>query len=349
MVREALTTTTGVPLRIEIALEDGISPRTQSMGSVYAFARSGQLIDRARMTAHDAVTLSLPDLRVSQEVRVMVGPDVEEDDATIVELTRRGAIEQMVRVSPGIVTPCVRLLVSARVHALWSRASEVRGVLRRYDDDSGCGRPVAGAMVQIWEVEPVELMIERLPEPVIDDFRSLLAGTAGHEPHAIHGSNALRLRAARPLIATELRRVACLAQFDPLRHAADSTNGELRAGLTANARALRLLVCLLYPAWIRRHLLASALTDDDGRFAAIVFPSSHCEALNVCFTASARHYSASLPVYDPRPSACFIHWDFRGGHEVELRATDDPWEMIGASLRRDARWTPREITATGIA
>jgi hypothetical protein len=198
--------------------------------------------------------------------------------------------------------------------------------------------------VQIWEIEPAELMIARLPDAVIDDFAGLLRETVeGSLLLKANGSRELRtaVRAARlctrsSLIAehfSSLQRWPCFAQ---LVHAAAQAAPALRTELVAGAGAVRQLIYLLYPAWIRKQLLANSAADDEGRFQTRVFPSRHCARLNLYFTASATVQGVSLPVFDPKPVAAAIYWDYPSGREVVLdaRSTDGAWN--GASPVPDA-------------
>ena len=96
MARHASETPRSVSLDINVKLADGVVPVRRHPPAVYAFARSGQLIDKTATDASGHVQLRLPDLRVMQEVRVMVGPDTQADQSTVNELSRRGAKEQFV-------------------------------------------------------------------------------------------------------------------------------------------------------------------------------------------------------------------------------------------------------------
>ena len=271
----------------------------------------------------------------------MVGPDVPAQHSTIAELSRRGAKEQFVRVSPTIEPPPLEFEIEAAVRSIWARRCSVRGVLRRRGRDARAVTPVVAAAVQIWEIEPVERMIAKLPDTIIEDFRELLLEAADNpmHPEALAPVQRTSLRAARlgfakPLVASHLRELKATSHFDVLVGLAQGSTSRLRDHLVQTSAAVRLLLCLLYPAWIRKHLIGSAQTDADGHFEALVFPSSQCAHLNLYFTASALYRGASVPVCDPRPVASFTYWDYESGSEVELLATGDP-VVFAASPGRD--------------
>ena len=94
-----------VSLEIDVRLPDLARRELEHGSAIYAFARSGQLLEKIALAADGRARLQLPDLRVMQEVRVMVGPRTPTEDSTLPELSRRGAMEQFVRISPGIEPP----------------------------------------------------------------------------------------------------------------------------------------------------------------------------------------------------------------------------------------------------
>jgi len=326
--------------------------------AVYVFARSGQLIDKLALRASGCARLNLPNLRVMQEVRVMVGPDAPAEQSTIAELSRRGAREQFVRVSPAIESPMLEFDIEAPLRSLWARRFVVRGVLRRTVEDRGerVATAVGEAAVQIWEIEPVELMIAKLPDTIIDDFRELLLEAAGMDgPGATLATTqrtslrAARLRFAKPLVASHMQGLKATPHFATLVQLARESATGLRDHLMQTSIAVRLLLCLLYPAWIRKHMIGSAATDAEGHFAAVVFPSSQCADLNLYFTASTTYRGASVPVYDPRPVAHSTYWDYQSGTKVELLATGEQLPALAASPARDATSGPLRLLAAGSA
>jgi len=312
--------------------------------AVYAFARSGQLVDKLVLRKSGCARLNLPDLRVMQEVRVMVGPDAPTRHSTVAELSRRGAKEQFMRVSPAVEPPTLEFDIEASLRSIWARRCAVRGVLCRKEQDrrARMTTPIGDAAVQIWEIEPVELMIAKLPDTIIDDFRELLLEAAGMQAHGGTSApaqrtsvRAARLHFAKPLVASHMRGLKATAHFATLVQLAGGSTAGLRDYLVQTSTTMRLLLCLLYPAWIRKHMIGSAATDADGHFNALVFPSSQCADLNLYFTASATCRGASVPIYDPRPVADFTYWDYQGGTEVQLIATGDPVTALAASPSRD--------------
>lgn len=55
-----------------------------------------------------------------------------------------------------------------------------------------------------------------------------------------------------------------------------------------------------------------------------------------------------MPVYDPRPVACFTYWDYQTGTEIGLIATADTTTTEVVSPARDAYAMPRVIAADGV-
>ena len=355
MAREPSDTPRTVSLEIKITLAHAAAA-AHPAAAVYAFGRSGQLIDKIAADASGRVELRLPDLRVTQEVRVMVGPDARAEHATIAELSRRGAREQFVRISPAIEPPALEFEIQPALFSSWSRRCRVHGSLHRRVQDAQADTPIDGASVQIWEIEPVELMIAKLPDAVINDFRDLILEAAGKRkahadpaPAQRASMRAARVQSAKPLVGAQMHALESSSHFAALVSVANATAADLREHLVRSAAAVRLLLCLLYPAWIRKHMLTSATTDAGGRFQALVFPSNHCPSVNLYFTASAAYRGSSLPVYDPKPVALFTHWDYREGTDIALLATSDAAAASQESLPRDAARPPIHIIAAGSA
>jgi len=350
MARESIDTPRTVSLEIKVRVADAVEEQTAA--AVYAFARSGQLIDRITADAGGRARLRLPDLRVMQEVRVMVGPHARDEQATVAELSRRGAREQFVRISPTVEPPMLEFEIEPQLHSSWARRSLVRGALHRRSLDASAA-PVVDATVQIWEVEPVELMIAKLPDAVVNDFRELIREAAGRRDDPARSPRislrAARVHSAKPLVAEQMRALTASSQFPALLARADGSAADLRHDLESNAAAVRLLLCLLYPAWIRKHMLGNATTDAHGRFEALVFPSSYCPGVNLYFTASVAYRGASVPVYDPKPVACFTHWNYETGTEVALVATSHASGPFVESPARDAEPFAARVTAGGSA
>jgi hypothetical protein len=344
MARESSGTPPTVSLEIGVKLASAAALQ-RHRAAVYAFARSGQLIDKIATEGNGHVRLQLPDLRVSQEVRIMVGPDTQAEQSTVAELARRGAQEQFVRILPASEPPVVEFDIQPALSSSWLRRCLVRGTLRRRHG-AATDAPIAGANVQIWEIEPIELMIAKLPDAVIEDFRDLLSEAAGRRGPEADGLDpvtgrrkalrALRLQSTRPLVTTQMRALMTTPHFTELLALAEDSAARMRDHLVRIGSSVRLLLCLLYPAWIRKHLLANAATDAAGGFRAQVFPSSHCPSLNLYFTASTAWQGTSVPVYDPRPVASFTHWEFQSGTEVALIATSEASGAAEESPARDA-------------
>jgi hypothetical protein len=360
MARDSSDTPRTVPLEIEVKLAEPATAQRQPPVAAYAFARSGQLIDKIAIDASGHARMHLPDLRVMQEVRILVGPNTPAEQSTVSELSRRGAKEQFVRVSTAREPPVLQFEVQPALCATWLRRCLVHGTLHRRElrKNRRVDTPVRDASVQMWEIEPAELMIAKLPNAVIEDFRDLLLDAAGKRKRVAPGASradpapaqraslrATRLQSTKPLITAQMRDLESTPHFARLISLAEHTAADLREHLVQAAGAVRLLLCLLYPAWIRKQMLANAITDADGRFQAWVFPSSHCPDLNLYFTASAAYRGASVPVYDPKPVASFTYWDYQAGTEIALLATSAPSGVPTESLIRDAARTPSRVIA----
>jgi hypothetical protein len=142
--------------------------------AAYAFGPGGTLLASAPLTG-DAVDLSVPARAGGQALRVMVGPRVEEERA-LAELTRVGASEQFVRVGEE-----AELAVDFKLYRpdwlCWLRGlCTVRGTLLKRVTSGGVpiDLPVCGAEVEIFEVDPIPLIVHRIPDAIIDKLRQIV-------------------------------------------------------------------------------------------------------------------------------------------------------------------------------
>src|SRR5687767_14830686 len=96
----------------------------------YAFSSGGQLLGRAPVGNKGVASITFPARREAASVRLLVGPELAEDAASVEELLRRGAAEQMVRIDPDTLSPSVRISVIPEVWKCWLHGlCTVRGTL----------------------------------------------------------------------------------------------------------------------------------------------------------------------------------------------------------------------------
>ena len=158
-----------VQIQVSARLEPSPIGEKPPQAMAYAFSGTGHFIAKAPVSEKGTATLTVPGAEAAREIRVLVGPDVAENQ-TVSELTRRGAQEQIVRVQPGEKVPPVSFVIPQQIWPCWIRLCLVQGTLLKSALSGGIpvDFPVCGATVQIYEVEPIEIILARLPITAIE-------------------------------------------------------------------------------------------------------------------------------------------------------------------------------------
>src|SRR5258708_3947733 len=88
-----------VPIHVSVKLHECPTGEKRPQAMAYAFVGSGRLAAKAAVDEKGAATLTVPATQSPQEVRVVVGPEIDESrKVTVSELTRRGSLETFLRV-----------------------------------------------------------------------------------------------------------------------------------------------------------------------------------------------------------------------------------------------------------
>ena len=160
-------------------------------GFAYAFSSGGRLLAREALDPQGTANLTLSASTEGQEVRVVVGPEAveEEDEENAIspeeqrvvlkakiraaDLLRRGAVEELVRIDPNDLRPSVKISIFPESWRCWvlSRCL-VRGtLLKRVGYNS---LPICNATVEIYEVDPISVLLPKLPDFEIERIRDFI-------------------------------------------------------------------------------------------------------------------------------------------------------------------------------
>lgn len=165
----------GGRIRIEAELLDVRKDDDAPDLVAYAFGAGGRLLGSAGLSDGKG-SLSVPETKEPEAVRVVVGPPIDrDDDGEILQtLMRIGAPETMVRLDElkdALVFPLDRVLWHC-----WLRFCTVRGKLLKRTLSAGIpiDLPVCGAEIEVYEVDPVTIIWPKIPDLVIDRIRDLI-------------------------------------------------------------------------------------------------------------------------------------------------------------------------------
>lgn len=318
-----------------------------AQATAYAFSAAGEPLARAPVSEKGEAELKL-ELEHAARLRVLVGPGGgDAEPATLAELLRRGAEEQQLRVDPGVeryrLPPFV---IYPDIWKCWLKGfCFVRGTLYKRVLIGGQYEnfPVCNASVEVYEVDPLWLILPRLPEIDLDRLRDILLERIplpipepipGPDPAPFARAAMAQVVQARsgvadPGLSSALR---ALPQSGELRHAAQlGSRQQFQDSLLRHPEILRPLLCWFYPRFVTMQQVATATTDSCGHFRTLFFKGCHNpDQPDLYFKAKQKLFGwLDVYVYAPTPIACHTHWNYQCGTEVTLY-TRSPWAQTCA-------------------
>lgn len=320
-------------------------------GTAYAFSAGGRLLARQALNEKGAATLSFNVADEGSRVRVMVGPELENKEPTIDDLLRYGAVEQALRVDARNLNPAATFQVIPSIWRCWLLGlCFVRGTMLKRVISGGVpiDLPVCNATVEIYEVDPIRILIPKVPDHLIERIRDFIINPPLPDPppFEIPGPfppldgpipipgpdpapdfNRLQLNAAQPaaiqpisMLRTTSSMSALSGTSDLQLHARATNTAQFRDVLINNALLVRPFLCLFHSFPVTMRRVATAVTDDCGHFQT--FFSRGCnnaDQPDLYFKATQRLFGFfPVTIYAPTPIACYTHWNYVCGTEVTL-------------------------------
>ncbi len=336
MAEKKSSSKAGVSIRINAKLHASSSGEKAQQAFAYAFTDTGHFISKAAVEG-GSTHLTVPATSAARNVRIVIGPEVKgEEDPTLSQLTQRNAQQQFVRVSVDEKISPVEFEIPEPIWFCWWRTCLVEGDLlkRIYTGGLPVDLPVCGAQVQIWEVERIEIILQKVPISVIERLRQVVINPPPYEvaglnlrlpnppdpaPFQSALASAVKASVAQPLptlappAATDLVNLQVLAQ---------TANAEVfRQSLIANAEIIRYWFCEYFPTWVTKTLVATVTTDHCGHFSDRIFLGCFGPNPNLYFTATTNFIFFPITIYDPAPVACYTYWNYTCGTDVQLFTT----------------------------
>lgn len=321
-------------------------------GAAYAFAAGGRLLARKPLDEKGAATLSLRVADGGGRVRVLVGPEVEEKEFTVDDLLRRGAAEKSVRIDAQNLSPSLDFQIIPGVWKCWLLGlCFVRGTLLKRVTSGGVplDLPVCNATVEVYEVDPLFILIPKLPDLEIERIRDFIlnppplpdppielpgpfppfdgpipvpgpdpAPDFRLSPNARAASLTAHAATAEPAASTQM--ITLSGATDLQFQARTSSTPVLRNVLINHAELVRPILCRLFPALVTKQLVATATTDECGHFQTFFFRGClNHDTPDLYFKAKQRLFGFfDVTIYEPKPVACHTHWNYVCGTEVTL-------------------------------
>ena len=153
-------------------------PEDLSKGAAYVFSKGGNLLGMAPLNGEGGATVNvdLAELENSQALRVIVGPRIEEK-ATVGELLRLGGEQAFAQIEPKLNKKVIEVPLIPNQILCWllSRCSVQGKVLKKVvSGGMSMDLPVCDATVEIYEVDPIYLLIPKLPKYIIEHIRDFI-------------------------------------------------------------------------------------------------------------------------------------------------------------------------------
>jgi len=287
----------------------------------YAFSQGGQLITCEPFKPNDSVSLRIPVGKEASSIRLLIGPALPEQDTKLAELLRRGAVDQQLRVDRNLH---LHLQIVPNNWLCWlSSLCLVKGTLlkRTTIDGIPIDLPVCNAHVDIYEVDPISVIIGNLTLAALEDLRGYL-----RMPPLPDSDFPVPPR--QPL-EPPIEDAQFAARQLTLNQDLDLFRDSLIRNVTQIKPFLWPILCRFYGVSISKQKVGHATTDDCGRFQS--FFNRGCnnpDTPDLYFKATQQLFGfLNILIYDPKPVNCFTHWNYQCGSEVTLY-TSSPWAKV---------------------
>ena len=143
--------------------------------AAYAFSSSGRLLGRADVKEAGA-PLSFESGPEPDQIRLLVGPRIDSDDEgkLLSDLIRVRAAERMLRAED--FASKVALPIDRAIWPCWLRRCTARGTLlkRVFSGGVSIDLPVCDAEIEVYEVDPVPIVISRIPDWMLERLRDVI-------------------------------------------------------------------------------------------------------------------------------------------------------------------------------
>lgn len=332
-------------LSISAPLLDAQGSETRPATMAYAFSQGGRCLGLAAVDAKGQAGFEVTLGEGPTGLRVLVGPATEDKQPSLEDLLRRGAQERHLRVGLEDARLKVELPLGPDLWRPWLLGRcLVKGTLRKrvVRDGIPVDLPVCQATVEIYEVDPLWIVIPKLPKDLLDRLREVLIRPIplpdpipdfppvigpfpppfpppgpGPDPAPF----ALRAMDTHRVDATAISALHAASGSSALRFAALSGSDQaFRQTLVDHAELIRPILCWLHPTFVTMTRVGTASTDDCGHFRTTIFKGFfNPDQPDLYFKATQRLFGFfDITIYAPTPIACHTWWDYVCGTEVSL-------------------------------
>lgn len=264
--------------------------------SAYIFSSGGRLLSQKEIGSEGNAILTVESVREPNSVRVLVGPTIDRQktiENLLAELTRRGALHERLRIDPGKFEFFNKFDIFRHDWICWLRGlCVVKGRLMKKFVTNGIPveYPVCHATVEIYEVDPIFVILPKIPNDILDKIRKYIINPPKlkkavpipripipdpspdflmEQSFAQSGPSELQIPNEVAEMTTTFGASASATSITDLQFIAKTANDDLfRASLLKYTDFIRPIICLFYPI-VTKQLITNTTTDDCGKFTAI--------------------------------------------------------------------------------
>ena len=226
-------TSAGVSIPVSVTLQQSPTGDKSPLPVAYVFTDSGHFLTRTAIDNDVSVTLTIPSVSTARKVRVVVGPELTgEKQPALSDLIRRGAQQQFVRIDPDAPISTVAFEIPSENWLCWFRFCLVQGTLLKSVISGGLplDLPVCNAQVQIWEVEPLEIILAKVPVSIIEKLRKVILnppmeanpGATTVKPNLSRAQGSVQVEYAKPVPTLSPAPTSDLLNLQAIAQTADS-------------------------------------------------------------------------------------------------------------------------------
>ncbi len=339
--------TKSIPVQIQTQLINRDKTEKAPELFAYVFSSEGRFVTSAPLDDTGAAVVHVSSA-AGNNARVLVGPRLDDKEPQFSELLRRGAQEKHLsfRGKPDRLQASISVLPD--VWRGWLKNfCFVRGNLNKRVLVGGqyVNYPVCNATVEVYEVDPLWIIIPKLPDLVLGRLRDIIIDPRPirvpplvpkipvpiPEPDPAPFARAAMLQSDpdsdRQFSAEGTASLRELASASGLRFVAESGSKlQFQNALIENAKLVKPILCWLYPHWVTKQLVATTTTDECGHFQTIFYKGfNNPDQPDLYFKAKQKLFGFfSVYIYAPTPVGCHTWWNYVCGTEVNLY-TSSPW------------------------
>lgn len=330
--------------------------------SVYVFSEGGRFLSKTPIKENKDTKLNVPINPSGSLVRLLVGPELKEAKPELAELIRRGSEQRIQRIELSSRVPEIHIPVFPDNWLCWLKSlCLVKGKLvkRTILDGVSVDLPICNAVVDVYEVDYLPIIIDRLPNDLLESLRDMILGRPPKGPFPPEPfppeprppgplppgplapesnfpntrlSDAQKHEGDLSKVTNELEKVneGGIASPQLQLMAANPDIQLFKKSLIQQFVQVKTylipMLCLILPFPVSKQKVATAKTDECGRFKTFFFKGcNNADTPDLYFIAKQELFgNFNLTIYEPKPVNCHTYWNYTCGTEVKL-VTSSPF------------------------